>query len=123
MASGKKRKQTLDLLTDWELTALNVLISLHPEREIDVNAIKVNMLALVEALDGGELDFFLGEPGFMQKTEALLLAVLHGERIEVADPNIFAAQKEIFAAAQVIYNQAVARGLWEIHPEIHKAIG
>lgn len=122
LASGKKNESSLDALTAWELAALNILIAINPKAERDVNAIRENMLALIEALDRGELDPVLADKGFMEKTETLLLAVLRGEPIEVINPNIFAARKEIFAAAQVIYNQAVARGFWELHPEIHEAM-
>lgn len=122
MVSGKNNEQTLDPLTAWELAALNILIALNPSAEMDVNAVRENMLALIQALDRGELDPVLVDPGFMGKTETLLLAMLRGEHIEVINPNIFAARKEIFAAAQVIYNQAIARGFWELHPEIQKAM-
>ena len=59
----------------------------------------------------------------MQKTEALLLALLHGDRIEVTNPAVYAARQAVFAAAQVVYNYAVARELWPIHPEIEAAKG
>lgn len=122
MDSGKKNESNLDALTAWELAALNILIAVNPQAEMDVNAIRENMLALIQALDRGELDPVLADSGFMGKTETLLLAMLRGEHIEVINPNIFAARKEIFAAAQVIYNQAVARGFWKLHPEIKKAM-
>jgi len=122
MDSGKKNKSTLDPLTAWELAALNILIAINPQAEVDVNAIQENMLALIEALDRGELEPVLADPGFMKKTEAFLLAMLRGEHIDVVNPTIFAARKEIFAAAQVIYNQAVARGFWKLHPEIQNAM-
>ena len=122
MPSGKKNNSQLDPLTAWELAAINVLIALHPEKELDVKASHENMLALMQALDRGELDPVLEDPAFMEKTETLLLAMLHGERIEVTDPSTYEARKEIFAAAQVVYNQAVARGLWDLHPEIKQAL-
>jgi len=122
MESGKKNEQELDPLTEWELAAINVLIALDPKAEMDVKASRENMLALMNALDRRELDPLLGDAGFMEKTETLLIAMLQGQRIEVSDPTTFAARKEIFAAAEVIYNQAVARGLWELHPEIRQAI-
>jgi len=122
MPSGTKNNSQIDPLTAWELAAINLLIVLHPEEDLDVQASRENMLALMKALDRGELDSVLENPTFMKKTEVLLLAMLHGERIEVRDPSTFTARKEIFAAAQVIYNQAVARGLWEFHPEIKAAL-
>lgn len=123
MASGKKPETQLDLLTSWELMAINVLLAAEPQAEFDVNAVQANMLALIEKLDGGELDPALADKGFMQKTEALLLALLHGDRIEVTNPAVYAARQAVFAAAQVIYNYAVARELWPIHPEIEAAKG
>lgn len=122
MPSGTKNKAPLDPLTAWELAALNLLIALHPRKNLDVKASRKNMLALIKALDSGALDSVLQDPNFMAKTERLLLAVLHGERIEVSDPSTYQARKEIFAAAQVIYNQAVARGLRALHPEIKQAL-
>lgn len=122
MGSGKAPEQKLDPITDWELAAINVLFAAEPKADWDVNAVRENMLALVGALDAGKLDPVLGDRGFMKKTERLVLALLRGERIEVFDPNIFAARKAIFAAAQVVYNQAVARGLWNLHPEIKQAM-
>lgn len=123
MASGKEADAQLDPLTAWELAAITVLITLHPEDEMDVKASRKNMLALMQALDAGELDSTLADPGFMTRTETLLLAMLRGERIEVSDPTTFTARKEIFAAAQVVYSQGVARGFWELHPEIREAMG
>jgi hypothetical protein len=122
MGSGKAPELKLDPITDWELAAINVLFAAEPKADWDVNAVRENMVALVGALDAGKLDPALGDPGFMEKTERLVLALLRGERIEVFDPNIFAARKAIFAAAQVVYNQAVARGLWNLHPEIKQAM-
>jgi len=104
MTSGTNNKQQPDPLTAWELAAINLLI------------------ALMQALDRNELEPFLKDPGFMKTTETLLLAMLKGEKIDVADPTTFAARKEIFAAAQVIYNQAIARGHWQIHPKIIEAM-
>lgn len=122
MTSGTENKAQLDPLTAWELAAINVLIALHPEADLDVKASRENMLALMKSLDRGELDPVLKDPIFMAKTEDLLLAMLRGERIEVTDPSTFAAREEIFAAAQVIYNQAVARRFWQLHPEIKGAL-
>ena len=122
MPSGTKNKSQLDPLTAWELAAINVLIALHPKADLDVKASRENMLALMKALDQGELEPVLADPTFMEKTEDLLLVMLRGERIEVTDPSTYEARKEIFAAAQVVYNQAVARGFWELHTEIKKAL-
>jgi hypothetical protein len=80
------------------------------------------MLLLIRTLDQGKLTSAMGDMGFMQQTEALLLAMLRGEHIEVLDPYVYAARNEIFAAAQVVYNQALARGLWKMHPEIRKTL-
>lgn len=123
MTSGETRKSQLDPLTKWELAALNLIIALDPKAEWDVNAVGKNMLTFVQALDRGDLDPVLENQGFLQLTEDLLLAFLRGERIEVTDPGIYAARKAVFAAAQVVYNQALARGFWEMHPEIEAAIG
>jgi hypothetical protein len=122
MGSGKTPEQKLDRITDWELAAINVLFAAEPKADWDVSAVRENMLAFVGALDAGRLNPALEDPGFMGKTERLVLALLRGERMEVFDPNIFAARKEIFAAAQVVYNQAVARGMWTLHPEIRQAL-
>ncbi len=122
MNSGKKPEQQLDPMTAWELAAIQLLIALKKGQDIDVKASKANMLVLIQALDKGQLNPALQDPGFMQKTEALLLAALHGGRINVSDPSTYAARREIFAAAQVIYNQAVARGWWELHPDIRQAM-
>lgn len=123
MPSGTKHNPPIDPLTAWELAALNVLIALQPHEDLDVKASRENMLALMQALDRGELDTLLADPAFLKKTEELLLAVLRGEQIDIVDPSTYDARKEIFAAAQVVYNQAVARGLWPLHPEIEGAIG
>jgi hypothetical protein len=123
MDSGKKPDSGLDLLTSWELMAINVLLAAEPQADFDVNAVQANMLALIEKLDGGELDPALADKGFMQKTEELLLALLHGDRIDVTNPAVYAARQAVFAAAQVVYNYAVARELWLIHPEIEAAKG
>jgi hypothetical protein len=122
MPPGTKNRSKTDPLTAWELAALNVLIALNPEKDLDVKASRENMLTLIKALDRGALDPVLKDPNFMEKTERLLLAMLRGERIEVGDPSTYEARKEIFAAAQVIYNQAVVRGFWHLHPEIKKAL-
>jgi hypothetical protein len=112
----------LDPLTAWELAAINILLAAEPQTEFDVNAVQANMLAFVQALDAGKLTPALEDKGFMQKTEALLLAMLKGEQIDVVNPEVYAARQAVFAAAQVTYNQAVVRGLWELHPEIQKAL-
>jgi len=122
MASGINNSAQIDPLTAWELAAINLLIACHPEEDIDVNASRSNMLALMAALDRGELDSVMTNTAFMAMTEKLLLVMLRGEPIEVADSTTFGARKEIFAAAQVFYNQAVARGVWKLHPEISQAI-
>jgi len=123
MASEEKTGNQLDLLTSWELMAINVLLAIEPQADFDVNAVQANMLALIEALDAGKLDPALEDKGFMQKTESLLLTLLHGDPIDVVTPAVFGARQAVIAAAQVIYNQAVARGLWPIHPEIKAALG
>lgn len=122
MPSGIKNDSPLDPLTAWELAAINSLIALHPEADLDVKASRENMLALMNALDRGELDPLLSDPAFMQKAEDLLLAMLQGARIQVSDPSTYHARKAIFATAQVVYNQAVARGMWDLHPEIQQAV-
>jgi hypothetical protein len=122
MPSGTHDNSPIDPLTAWELAAISVLITLHPQQDLDVKASRENMLALMKALDKGELGPILADKAFMKKTEALLLAWLRGERIEVTDPSTYQARKEIFAAAQVVYNQAIAQGLWPMHPEIQDAI-
>ena len=119
---GKAENQ-LDLLTSWELMAINVLLAIEPQADFDVNAVQANMLALIQALDAGKLDPALEDKGFMQKTETLELALLHGDPIDVINPAVFGARQAVIAAAQVVYNQAVARGLWPIHPEIKAALG
>ena len=123
MAENEKTGSSLDLLTSWELMAINVLLAIEPQADFDVNAVQANMLALIEALDGGKLDPALEDKGFMQKTEELVLALLHGDPIDVVNPAVFGARQAVIAAAQVIYNHAVARGLWPIHPEIQAALG
>jgi ABC-type amino acid transport substrate-binding protein len=120
MASGRKHDGGPDPLTAWYQAALEILRA--SQGEVNPKASRENMLALMQALDQRELDAALADEGFMTTTETLLLAMLRGERIEVPNPNTYAARKEIFAAAQVIYNQAVARGLWALHPEIRQAI-
>ncbi len=122
MASGKRNEERSDPLTAWEGVAIEVLKASQGEGDVYPKASRENILALMQALDRGELDAALADEGFMTTTETLLLALLRGERIEVTDTATYAARKEIFAAAQVIYNQAVARGLWELHPEIRQAI-
>lgn len=122
MESGTKSNRDLDPLTEWEAAAVNFLLRLGLDRDIDANAKRENMLLLVKALDRGEIDPILGDPDFMEKTERLLLALLEGDRIVVSDPYTFAARKEIFAAAQVIYNHAVVRGFWELHPKFEDAM-
>jgi len=122
MGSGNAPESKLDLLTDWELAAINGLFAAQPRADWDVNAVRENMFAFVEALDQGHLEPVLADQAFLQKTERLVLALLRGERLEVFDPNIYAARNEIFAAAQVIYNHAVARGLWDLHPEIKQVM-
>jgi len=123
MASGEKHDSQLDSLTRWELAALNIIIALDPTAEWDVNAVGKNMLTLIQALDRGDLDPVLEDKGFLTLTENLLLTLLHGDKIEVTDQGIYAARKEVLAAAQVVYNQAIARGFWALHPEIKDAMG
>lgn len=120
--SGKPKNSELDILTSWELMVINVLLAVEPKAEFDVNDVQANMLTLIQALDADKLDSALQDKGFMEKTEALLLSLLHGDHIDVTDPYIFEARQAIFAAAQVIYNYAVAKGLWETHPEIKAAM-
>ncbi|MCB2214174.1 hypothetical protein KQH50_02145 [bacterium] len=123
MTSGKKTDPGVDPLTAWELAAINILLAAEPQAEFDVNAVQTNMLAFVQALDEDKLTPALEDKGFMQKTEALLLAMLKGEQIDVINPEVYAARQAVFAAAQVTYNHAIARGLWQLHPEIQKAMG
>ena len=118
-----KHDSQLDPLTRWELAGLNAIIALDPKAEWDVNAVGKNMLTLVQALDRGDLDPALEDEGFLSLTEDLLLALLRGDRVEVTDPGIFAARNEVIAAAQVVYNQAIARGFRTMHPEIRDAMG
>ncbi len=122
MESGKPLDKGLDILTTWQLMAINILLAVEPKAEFDVNAVQTNMLALVEALDSGRLDPALQDAPFMQATEALLLALLHGDHIDVANPYVYEARQAIFAAAQVVYNYAVVKGLWQMHPEIKSAM-
>ncbi len=122
MASGRDAEGNLDPLTAWELAAINLLIALRKGQDIDVKDSKANMLALMQALDTGRLDPALQDSAFMEKTEALLLATLRGEKISVTDPSTYAARREILAAAQVVYNLAVARGWWPLHPAIRQAM-
>jgi len=122
MASGKENKFKFDPLTGWAVAANEILKILYPKEEFEEQAYKDNMLMLVKALDQGDLDKIFGNTDFMKKTEDLLLAMLRGKQIDVTDPIIYNARNEIFAAAQVIYNQAVARGFWKLHPEINRAI-
>ncbi|MDY6874239.1 MAG: hypothetical protein SVR81_09790 [Chloroflexota bacterium] len=122
MVSGKKTDPGLDLLTAWELAAINVLLAAEPQGDFDVNAVQANMLTFVKTLDAGKLTPALEDQGFLQKTEALLLAMLKGEQIDVINPEVYAARQAVFAAAQVTYNQAVARGVWQLHPEIQNAM-
>jgi len=123
MAVDEMAGNALDLLTAWELMAINVLLAIEPRADFDVDAVQANMLALIEALDAGKLDPAFEDKGFMQKTEDLILAILHGDLINVVNPAVYGARQAVIAAAQVIYNQAVARGLWPIHPEIRAAMG
>lgn len=109
--------------TRWELAALNIIIALDPKADWDVNAVGKNMLIVVQALDRGKLDPALEDKGFLSLTENLLVALLRGDKIEVTDPGIFGARNEVIAAAQVVYHQAVARGFWDMNPEIKDAIG
>ena len=122
MASGEKHESQLDPLTRWELAALNIIIALDPKAEWDVNTVGKNMLTLIQALDRGDLDTVLEDQGFLTLTENLLLALLHGDKIKVIDRGIYAARNEVIAAAEVVYNQAVARGFWEMHIEIRTAL-
>jgi hypothetical protein len=122
MESGKQANNNLDILTSWELMAINVLLAVEPQAEFDVNAVEANMLAFIQALDAGKLDPALQDESFMEKTETLLLALLHGDQIDVANPYVFEARQAVFAAVQVIYNYAVAKRLWKIHPEIQSAM-
>lgn len=123
MTIESKSGNQVDLLTSWELMAINVLLAVEPKADFDVNAVQANMLTLIEMLDAGKLDPALEDKGFMQKTEDLLLALLHGDTIDVVNPAVFGARQSVIAATQVIYNYAVARGLWPIHSEIKAAVG
>ena len=44
-------------------------------------------------------------------------------QLMLINPAVFGARQAVIAAAQVIYNHAVARGLWPMHPEIQAALG
>ena len=109
-------------LTQWVDLVKNILLSLDDDHDIDEKSVQEQMLVLMHALDRNQLDVQLRDSVFMEKTEALMLALLRGDPIEVNDVRTYAARREIFAAAQVIYNQAVARGFWDLHPEIRDAI-
>jgi hypothetical protein len=122
IASGKKNKGTIDPLTAWAWSAHQILVSVYPGKQFDEKDALENMLMLIQAIDEGKIEPVLSDPGFMSKTEDLLLVLLRGTHIEVTDVSIFAARKEIFAAAHVIYNQAVVRGMWVLPPEIRKAM-
>lgn len=122
MGSGRENHREIDPLTAWERAAVKVLMSPAGDEGIDTNASRENMLKLMKALDRGDIDSVLSDAEFMKKTERLLLALLGGERIEVAQASIYAARKEIFAAAQVIYNHAVLRHFWVIHPKIEDSM-
>ena len=122
MASGTKHEPQVDPLTAWAQAAGNLLEAVQQDQGKGEMRKQAEMMALMEALDGGQLAPALADRQFMKLTEDLLLAMLRGKRIEVADSDVYAARGEIFAAAQVIYNQAVARGLWTLHPEIREGI-
>jgi len=122
MASGKDNGQKLDPLTDWASAAIGILKKRYQEGVFEAKANHENMLLLVQTLDHGDTISIFGNLTFMKKSEELLLAILIGEAVKVVDLNIFNARMEIFATAQVIYNQGVARGLWKSHPEIRHAI-
>lgn len=122
MNSRNNNGSESDPLTEWASAAIGLLKGFHEAGEIDKEPYRDRMLMLIEALDHGEMEAVFGSRIFMEKTENLLLAMLRGERIEVANPVIFNARNEIFAAAQVIYNQGVARGFWTLHPEIRQAM-
>ena len=107
-----------DLLTAWEVAAINILIALDHQSELDVHASRENMLSLMQALDRGALDSLLADAKFIGQTEQLLLAITRGERIEVADTSTYGARQAIIAAAHVIYHHAVVKGLWPGHAEI-----
>jgi hypothetical protein len=121
MVFGKN--EIMDPLTAWEQAASDILKDIASNEAVEAKNSQEKMLMFVEALDRGDLDGVLRDVDFMFKTEDLLLAMLRGERIDVPSPMVFSARKEIFAAAQVVYNLAVLRGLWDIHPEILQAKG
>ena len=108
----------IDPLTAWEVAAITILIALDPQSELDVHASRENILSLMQALDRGDLAAVLRDESFMAQTEQLLLAVVRGERIEVADTSTYHARQAIIAAAQVVYHHAVAEGLGPRHAEI-----
>ena len=120
--NNENTQARLDPLTEWAKGAEEILANLNLENAGEESAIQTQMLALMQALDRNQLDAHLRDKAFMGETESLLLALLRGDPIEISDPDIYTARKEIFAAAQVIYNQAVARGLWSLHPEFRDAI-
>lgn len=122
MTFNKDDQVISDPLTHWVGLVKNILLSLDDDHDIDEKSVQDQILALMHALDRNQLDVQLRDLVFMKKTEALLLALLRGDPIEVNDVRTYAARREIFAAAQVIYNQAVARGLWPLHQEIRDAI-
>lgn len=122
MTFNKDDQMNLDPLTQWVELVKNILLSLDDDPDIDEKSVQEQMLALMHALDRNQLDVQLRDGVFMERTEALLLALLRGDPIEVTDVRTYAARKEIFAAAQVIYNQAIARGFWNLHQEIRDAI-
>ncbi len=107
-----------DVLTTWEVAAINILIALDPGLDLDVHASRENMLALMQALDRGDLAPVLRDEAFIALTESLLLAVVRNERIEVADTSTYHARGAIIAAARVIYHRVVAEGLHPSHAEI-----
>ena len=122
MASGQNDSPNFDPLTDWATAAIEIIKAIHPQVAVEEKAVSEKMLMLVQMLDQGDLDSVFGNEVFMQRTEDLLLAMFRADEIKVANPYIFDARNEIFAAAQVIYNQGVVRGSWKLHPEIRQAM-